>query len=91
MRLDYGYKSLTHMDFSNAPSVAQGGYGLLNARISFATRDDRWQVALSGQNLTDKLYFDNGVGSYLGAFGFTYVFYGPPRTITASVRYRFAQ
>jgi outer membrane receptor protein involved in Fe transport len=36
----------------------QDGYGLLSARLTWAAPDDKWSGALSGTNLTNKVYFD---------------------------------
>lgn len=38
------------------PQGIQPGYALLGARLSLYGRDDRWEVALSGENLTEKGY-----------------------------------
>ncbi len=42
--------------FSVIQQVHQGAYGLLDARVKFATRSDRWSVALWGKNITDERY-----------------------------------
>jgi iron complex outermembrane recepter protein len=34
-----------------------GGYGLMNARINYATSDGKWNVALIADNLLDKFYW----------------------------------
>ena len=61
------------------------GYGLLNARISFAT--ENWELALWGENLTDEAYvyevFDQ---TYIQA---NYILnYGPPLDYGLSFTYR---
>jgi iron complex outermembrane receptor protein len=87
-RVDYAYKSLTYTEYSNNPLLAQGGFGLLGARITFTTADDHWQFAILGQNLTDKLYLTSGESLY-GSLGTATGAYAPPRTVAASVRYSF--
>jgi iron complex outermembrane recepter protein len=43
------------------PKQKQDSYVKLNARISFGTSDDRWQVALVGKNLTDERIMPYGI------------------------------
>ena len=54
-RLDYTYQSRIY--FNNRGGI-QNGYGLLSARITWASADDKWSAALFGTNLTDEVYFD---------------------------------
>ena len=66
-RLDYAYQSRIYFVTNNGcftmtgpagcGTGAQGGYGLLNARMTWATLDSKWEVALWGRNLTNKAYF----------------------------------
>jgi iron complex outermembrane receptor protein len=89
LRADYSFRSRVYFDFSNVPQAGQGNLGLVNAGISYSTPDGRWQFALNGQNLTNELYATSGTGTTVRSDGYAFVFYGPPRTITASIRYRF--
>ncbi len=44
---------------SNAPATGfQGGHTLVDARLTWTSMDEAWQVALFGTNLTDKVYFN---------------------------------
>jgi iron complex outermembrane receptor protein len=44
---------------SNAPATGyQGGHTLLDARMTWASPDEAWEVSLFGTNLTDKVYFN---------------------------------
>lgn len=58
--------------FSNS-DLESGSYGLLNARLSFTTVDERWEIAAWGTNLTDKAYRDDDSlavsNALLGAIG----------------------
>jgi iron complex outermembrane recepter protein len=47
---------------------AQGGYGVLNARLSWQPANKKWDVSLWGRNLTDKAYF-SGKLSLITFFG----------------------
>lgn len=44
------------------------GYGVLNGRLSLSDQDGRWQIALVGQNLTDKEYAARASGDDLGSY-----------------------
>ena len=89
LRADYSYRSLVYFDTANVSGASQDAYGLFNAGISFDTNDGRWRIAVSGQNLTDKLFATSGTGTTLPSDGYAFVSYGAPRTLTASFRYRF--
>ncbi|WP_034156899.1 TonB-dependent receptor [Sphingomonas sp. ERG5] len=52
------------------------GYGLLDARIGFGRKDDRWGVTLWAKNLTNKLYRT----SVIPFLGDEASLYGAPRT-----------
>ncbi|MGH6998145.1 MAG: TonB-dependent receptor, partial [Phenylobacterium sp.] len=87
------------------PMKLQKAYTLVNARIGFGDRDERWMVELWANNLFDKDYFQvafNGPlqgSSGLSAANATYdpardtitydAIYGAPRTIGATLRARF--
>jgi len=45
------------------------GYGLLDAGVTLADAEDRWSLALTGRNLTDKLYFTTAATSDAIAVG----------------------
>ena len=68
----------------------EDGYTLLDAAIVWTTRDERFQLSLTGRNLTDARYRIGGY-SFPGAlFGNSIIgFYGPPRTFTLSGEVRF--
>lgn len=79
INLNYSYKDAYNFDFVahelSAP-LRQKAYGLLNARISYVSAGDRWSVGVWGNNLTDKIYFDDVVGAGTGLRAS----YGDPRT-----------
>jgi iron complex outermembrane receptor protein len=87
LQTDAHYQSRVYFSTSNDSLLAQGGYGLWNARISLAQADDGWEVAAQVRNLTDKRYrseaFDFSSSSY------DLFIYGQPRTweLTATVRF----
>jgi iron complex outermembrane receptor protein len=71
LRGEYTYRSKTFFDAANTqlPGVYQPGYGLLNARITYAPAGGDWRVSLWGKNLTDKQYFRNLTPSGATALG----------------------
>jgi iron complex outermembrane receptor protein len=76
-RLDAQYQSKIYFNTNN--TGVQDGYTLLNGRLTWQTADDKWEMSLYGQNLTDKGYF-NGKLSLIGFFGREQGNPGAPRT-----------
>ena len=72
------------------PAIDQKAYELLDLTATWTSADDKFSVSASGRNLGDERY---RVGGYVfpGAlFGNVQSgFYGPPRTYTLSLAYRF--
>lgn len=89
LRADYAYKSSMFTDFENSPSIEQDAFGLLSLRAALRSADERWEFAVSGQNVTDETYITSGFSS--GFVGISVASYGLPATWTASVRYRFGE
>jgi len=54
-RIDWTHQSTIY--FNNSAGV-QEGYGLLSARLTWDSADDKWSASLYGTNLTDEEYFD---------------------------------
>ncbi|MBY8821529.1 TonB-dependent receptor [Sphingomonas colocasiae] len=83
----------------NNPQTIQDGYALIGARLTLYGRDDRWNISLFGDNLTDKGYcvqtyyqvLDNAFGVRNPATGGTAVRcqVAAPRTLGASLGVRF--
>ena len=61
------------------------GYGLLNARVTYTSPDDRWEVALFGNNINDKEY-----GNFASRFGGGYWEGGPPAPVNLKAPLRSA-
>jgi iron complex outermembrane receptor protein len=59
-RLDWSYHSDVFMDALNTPALHQASYDLLGASLTWSSADERWQLRLAGQNLTDERYFTSG-------------------------------
>jgi iron complex outermembrane receptor protein len=76
-------------EFAN-PVLDQGEYTLYNASLTWTSDNDRWRLGLHGQNLSDERYRVGGYNFPGATFGNSIIgFYGPPRTVTASVEVRF--
>ena len=58
--MDWSYHSDVFMDALNTPALHQASYDLLGASLTWSSADERWQVRLAGQNLTDERYFTSG-------------------------------
>lgn len=88
LRSDYSYRSYTETNPTNTPMLAQPGFGLLSARVAFASSDGARELALFGTNLTNKLYVTNGLEA-VALFGQAEVNYGRPREwgLSASMRF----
>ena len=87
--LTYSYTHDYQFDFIAHPSserLRQEGYGLLNARASYVSADQRWAASVWGNNLTNEDdYFADIVANTAGIRGS----HGAPRTWGVELSYRF--
>ena len=88
LRADGNYQSRVFYSSNNFLRASQGGYTLLSANATWASPDDTWSVALSGTNLTNRLYL-NGALDFLESLGTTEGAYGRPREYAITVKRRF--
>lgn len=77
------------------PVLDQKAYNTVNLSAVWQSDSGHWVLGLHGKNLTDEdvktsgyCFGSGGCPSTLGLEDNTTVFYGPPRTLTASVEYR---
>jgi iron complex outermembrane receptor protein len=96
LRADWSYKSEIVQFETPAPIIDQEAYDLFNASIVWQSPQENWSVGLYGRNLSDEdvktagyCFGAGGCPSTLGLENDTTIFYGPPRTVTATVRYQF--
>jgi iron complex outermembrane receptor protein len=73
---------------ANVEGTEITAYELLNARAAYDFLNGKVQFALWGRNLTDETYTTTGL-SFADSFGFNLVFYAPPRSYGADLRWRF--
>ena len=87
-RVDWTNQTEVFNDPSNDPLARQGGYGLLDARVTWDTPSKTWQVAVSVQNALNKVYYINKYDN-TGSFGVVDGQPGLPRTLFGSIRHNF--
>lgn len=83
---DFQYRSEHYFSLTRAEASTEDGYVVANARLSYATANDRWEASLFVNNLADEEYlvqtFDLG-----GILGMTEQYYGQPRWIGGTLRF----
>jgi len=67
--------------------LVQRAYGLLDAWVAWLSPNATWKIGVAGKNLTDEKYLLTGYN--LPQLGVVTGSYGAPRTVLASVEYRF--
>ena len=83
------YKDKTSQ-FEYASALDQDAYSIYDASILWTSTDKKLRFGLHGKNLGDKHYKTGGyVFPTLGAEGTLTAFYGAPRTVSATMEYRF--
>ncbi len=80
-RLAYRLLGTTYFSEANAAPFLDGGYGLLEARLSYAWKE--WEFALFGKNLTDDRHYEFILPELNGGVP------GQPRTYGVSVEWKF--
>ncbi|HUR79263.1 MAG TPA: TonB-dependent receptor [Thermoanaerobaculia bacterium] len=69
--------------------ITEDAYTLYDAWVSWLSPGAKWRVGLNAKNLTDEAYLTNGYN--IPALGVLTGSYGAPRTVLATVEYRFFQ
>ena len=94
---NWSYKDkIFQFEIPNA-AIDQKSHKLFNASAVWSSDSEQWRVGLHGKNLGDEdvktsgycFGASAGCPSALGLEDNTTVFYGPPRTVTATLEYRF--
>ncbi|HYC90200.1 MAG TPA: TonB-dependent receptor [Thermoanaerobaculia bacterium] len=67
--------------------IRQGAYTIFDAWVSWLSPDAKWRVGLNAKNLSDEAYLTNGYN--IPALGVLTGSYGAPRTVLATIEYRF--
>lgn len=85
---DVGYRSKTYLEVNSSENLAQDGYAVSNASVSFESADNRWRIMLGGKYLGDEEYRTHAFD--LSAFpGVELGYYNAPRTYSFTGTYRF--
>lgn len=89
LRGDYAWQSKIFFTAYNLPTVAQGDFGILNGRISYAPDDGNWQISAFVANASDTKALTNAVitGQVYGGIVIGNLL--PPRTFGAEVSFAF--
>ncbi len=87
-RFDVSYRSLTFNDALNFPEIAQPGYALVNAGLTYVSPEERWNATFFVRNLTDKRYIISGFANALTQ-GTADAIIGRPRTWAFRLGYAF--
>ena len=82
------YKAHQFFESNNSPLLAQNGYWLLDARLSYTSPNKRWDVAVLGKNLTGQQYL-NFANDLTSGLGLIEEIVGPPRYVGGELVYRY--
>ncbi len=84
------YRGDSRMFEFATPLIDQPAYWLYNASLTWTSDNDRIRLGLHGLNLADERYRVGGYNFPGDTYGNSIIgFYGPPRTVTASVEFRY--
>ncbi len=67
--------------------ISQPAYTLWDAQVGWLSPDAHWRFGVNGKNLSDKAYLTNGYN--IPTLGILQGAYGNPRTVTATLEYKF--
>lgn len=87
LHLDTNYNSKQFLALPNEDPIAQGGYALVNGRLSLRSGDGAWEVGVWGRNIANRFYLTNAVD--VQGFGFDYRHVGTPRMYGVDAQYHF--
>ncbi|HEY1073450.1 TonB-dependent receptor [Brevundimonas sp.] len=79
----------SQFEFPN-PVLDQEAFALVDLSAVWTDPSQKWTVGVYGKNLTDEEYRVGGYNFLGAAFNNSLIgYYGPPRTVTASLQYKF--
>ena len=84
LQVDGNYADDQYLEVTNGGAAFQESYGVINARATWTSADERWQLSAWVRNLDDEVYKQYALD--LGILGGT-VFYAPPRWYGGSLSY----
>ncbi len=86
LQADFSYQDEVFFDALNNPLLSEDDYWLWNARVTWTSMNDNWEVAAFGRNLGDEEYMVYAFD--LSFFGFNEEMLGTPRAFGIEVTYR---
>ncbi len=87
LQTDFNYQDEVWFDALNNPLLSEDDYWLWNARVSWASSDEKWEVAAFGRNLGNEEYMVYAFD--LSFFGFNEEMLGSPRAYGIEATYRY--
>ena len=85
---NWSYRSKTYLEVNSSENLAQDGYSVFDASITYDSPQGHWRVILGGKNLADEQYRTHAFD--LSAFpGVELGYYNPPRTYSLTAIYKF--
>jgi iron complex outermembrane recepter protein len=87
-RIDVSHQDFEFTNVLNAATNRLPAYTLVNGRISLASLDNGWEIALVGTNLTKKAYLTSTF-DLSGSAGFNYGTVGRPREFSVNIKKKF--
>jgi iron complex outermembrane receptor protein len=91
-RIDYSYRGPGYGDVQNTQRLETAGFGLVNARLGYASPDERWEATFWARNLLDKEYVTakgNEAFAVVQSSPVTIYSYGRPRTYGLEIQVNF--
>lgn len=85
LRTDYNFTSKSYNDIYNTESLARNPAHVLNGRISFTKKDNKYGISIWGKNVLNETFFEN-VWTFTN---WTRVALNPPRTFGIELRVNF--
>jgi iron complex outermembrane receptor protein len=84
-RIDASFQDDIYSDATNAPTNLIESYTLVNARLTWRSMDEDWQLALEATNLTDEYYYVT-LFDLWGPVGYVHGQPGRPREYALTIR-----
>jgi len=88
LRVDGSYTDRMFYSLGNTVAGSEKSVTTWNAAATYTFPDEHWQVVVAAKNLSDEEYFTNG-GADTTTAGVSSGVLAPPRTVTATVRWRY--
>lgn len=85
---DFHYRSKHYHSLTLADAVTEDGYHVANARLSWTSSNEVWEVAVFAENITDEEYIVQSF-DLATVLGWNEEYYGRPRWVGGSVNYNF--